>query len=367
MQGRGNPAFSLAAERRRDALPCDGPESDLDDVPALSILLPYRDAAATLPACLDSIAAQTWTDYEVLAVNDRSVDESTALVHARAAMDPRIRCLDSPTAGLVAALNHGLTAARAGVVVRMDADDLMHPERLARQLRHFDADPALVLSASRVRAFPEALVQAGLREYLRWQNACLSAADVAAEIYVEAPFAHPSVAFRRDVVRDAGGYREGPFPEDYELWLRLHQDGHRMAKLPEVLLDWREHPRRTSRVDPRYARLAFDRVRADYLAREPRLLARRDEFVIWGAGRRTRKRCEVLLAHGFRPRAWIDIDPRKIGRPLDGVPVHAPAFLATEPRPFVLVYVTNHGARDEIAAHLDRLGYVRGRDWLAVG
>jgi len=224
-----------------------------------------------------------------------------------------------------------------------------------------------VLSASRVRAFPEQLVQAGLREYLRWQNACLSAADVAADIYVEAPFAHPSVAFRRDVVRDAGGYREGPFPEDYELWLRLHQDGHRMAKLPEVLLDWREHPRRTSRVDPRYARLAFDRVRADYLAREPRLLARRDEFVIWGAGRRTRKRCEVLLAHGFRPRAWIDIDPRKIGRPLDGVPVHAPAFLATEPRPFVLVYVTNHGARDEIAAHLDRLGYVRGRDWLAVG
>lgn len=355
------------AERRRDALPCDGLEPDLDDVPALSILLPYRDAAATLPACLDSIAAQTCTDYEVLAVNDRSADASSALVRARAAVDARIRCLDNPTAGLVSALNHGLAAATADIVVRMDADDLMHPERLARQLRHFDVDPTLVLSASRVRAFPEATVQAGLREYLRWQNACLSAAHVADEIYVEAPFAHPSVAFRRAVVRAAGGYRDGPFPEDYELWLRLHQRGHRMAKLPEVLLDWREHPSRTSRVDPRYAREAFDRLRADYLARDPRLLARRDELVIWGAGRRTRKRCAMLLAHGFRPQAWVDIDPRKIGRTLDGVPVHAPTFLATGPRPFVLVYVTNHGARDEIAAHLDRLGYTRGCDWLAVG
>lgn len=343
------------------------PEPDLDDVPALSILLPYRDAAATLPACLDSIAAQTCTDYEVLAVDDRSVDDSSALVHGRSMRDARIRCLASPTAGLVAALNHGLAAARADVVVRMDADDLMHPDRLALQRQHFDADPSLVLSATRVRAFPEEDVQAGLREYLRWQNACLTAADIADELYVEAPFAHPSVAFRRAVVCAVGGYRDGPFPEDYELWLRLHHCGHRMAKLPAVLLDWREYPNRTSRVDPRYAREAFDRLRADYLARDPRLLARRDDLVIWGAGRRTRRRCAGLLAHGFRPRAWVDIDPRKIGRVLDGVPVHAPSLLATTPRSFVLVYVTNHGARDEIAAHLERLGYVRGRDWLAVG
>jgi cellulose synthase/poly-beta-1,6-N-acetylglucosamine synthase-like glycosyltransferase len=331
------------------------------------MLLPYRNAAATLEECLASIAVQTCEDYELLAVDDHSGDASTELLLEHAAADPRIRCLSSPRRGLVAALNHGLAAARSALVVRMDADDRMHPERLARHLAHFRDHPGLTLSASRVRAFPEEHLQAGLREYLRWQNACLTPHDLAEEIYVEAPLAHPSVAFRRDVVRAAGGYRDGPFPEDYELWLRLHQRGHRMAKLPEVLLDWREYPQRTSRTDPRYARAAFDRLRAGYLGRDPRLLARRDELVIWGAGRRTRKRCALLLQQGFRPLAWIDIDPRKIGNRLEGVPVCPPAWLERRPRPFVLVYVTNHGARDEIAADLGTLGYRRGRDWLAVG
>jgi glycosyltransferase involved in cell wall biosynthesis len=337
------------------------------DVPQLSILLPYRDAAATLEECLASIGAQGCSDYELLAVDDHSSDASVEILRDHAAADPRIRSLASPQRGLVAALNHGLEVARAGVVLRMDADDHMHPERLARQLAHLEENPALTLSASRVRAFPEAHVQAGLREYLRWQNACLSAEDLAEEIYVEAPVAHPSVAFRRDAVRAVGGYRHGAFPEDYELWLRLHHLGHRMAKLPEVLLDWREYPERTSRTDPRYAREAFDRLRADYLARDPRLLAGRENFVIWGAGRRTRQRCAWLLRHGLRPVAYLDIDPRKIGNRVDGVPVCAPTVLAREPRPFVLVYVNRHGAREEIAGRLAALGYRRGRDWLAVG
>lgn len=336
-------------------------------MPSLSILMPYRNAADTLGECLASIAAQSCGDYELLAVDDHSTDASAALLRAHAARDPRIRCLGSPARGLVAALNHGLAAARAGIVVRMDADDRMHPMRLALQLAQLRDDPGLTLSATRVRAFPEEHVQAGLREYLRWQNACLTAEDLAEEIYVEAPVAHPSVAFRRAPVLAAGGYRHGSFPEDYELWLRLHHLGHRMAKLPEVLLDWREYPQRTSRTDPRYGRAAFDRLRADYLARDPRVLARRDELVIWGAGRRTRRRCALLLGQGFRPRAFIDIDPRKIGGRLDGVPVHPPEVLAQGPRPFVLVYVTNHGARDEIAGHLAALDYRRGRDWLAVG
>lgn len=336
-------------------------------MPSLSLLLPYRNAAATLRACLASVAAQSHADYELIAVDDGSTDDSAALLRSWAARDARIRCLASPGVGLVAALNHGLAAARADIVVRMDADDLMHETRLAQQWVHLRDDPSLTLSATQVRAFPEELLTTGFREYLRWQNACLTPTDLAEEIYVESPLAHPSVAFRRAPVLALGGYRHGDFPEDYDLWLRLHSQGHRMAKLDRVLLDWRESAGRTSRTDTRYARDAFDRLRAWYLARDPRLLARREDFVIWGAGRRTRQRCAWLLAQGFRPRAWVDIDARKIGNRLAGVPVCAPDMLDTPRRPFVLVYVTNHGAREAVAADLAARGYLRGRDWLAVG
>jgi glycosyltransferase involved in cell wall biosynthesis len=332
----------------------------------ISILLPFRNAAATLPACLASIARQSLGAFELLAVDDGSSDESPAIVAAFAAGDRRVRLLRPGRVGLVGALNLGLAEAQAPLVARMDADDLMRRERLRLQLDYLSANPELALVASRVTPFPRRLVRAGYREYLRWQNGVLTPEQVANEIYVESPFAHPSVLFRRDEVLRLGGYRDGPFPEDYELWLRMHAAGLPMAKHQRVLLAWREREDRTSRVDPRYARAAFDELRASFLARDPRLRQGRT-LAYWGAGRSTRQRARLMIERGFPPAAWIDIDPRKLGQVVWGAPVHPRAWLAQRPKPFVLVYVTNHGARELISAWLAELGYRPGGDYLFVG
>ncbi len=336
------------------------------NTPAVSVLLPIYNAEATLAETLESVLAQTLDGFELVAVDDGSADASAAILRSYAEDDSRIRLLQPGRGGVVAAMNHALTAARAPLVARMDADDIMHSERLARQVAFLDAHPDIALLGSRVRLFPEELVQEGFREYIRWQNGCLSSEDMRDEIYVELPIAHPSVMFRRDVVLGLGGYRDGNFPEDYELLLRLHRAGERMAKLEEVLLHWRESEGRLTRTDPRYAREAFDRLRAEYLAQDPRMVGRTLAF--WGAGRKTRQRCAHLIAHGLAPSAWIDIDPRKIGNRLKGVPVHGPEWLAEqEERPLVLCYVSNHGARELIAADLQTMGYRRGLDYLMVG
>lgn len=334
--------------------------------PAISVVMPFRNAALTLPACLASIIRQRGASFELLAVDDGSSDDSAALVVAAARRDPRIRLLQADQPGLVAALNYGVGAARAALVARMDADDLMHPDRLQLQQAFLTAQPAIALVASRVALFPRRLLRVGNAEYLRWQNGVLTPTDVTNNIYVESPFAHPSVLLRRSVFEAVGGYREGPFPEDYELWLRMHAAGLAMAKLPRVLLAWRESAGRASRVDPRYARPAFDALRARFLARDPRLHQGR-ELAYWGAGRSSRQRARLLIAQGFAPTAWIDIDPDKIGQTVWGVPVRARAWLARRPMPFVLVYVTNHGARELISGWLTELGYAPGADYLFVG
>jgi hypothetical protein len=206
-----------------------------------------------------------------------------------------------------------------------------------------------------------------MREYLRWQNACVAGDALRDEIYIECPITHPSVMYRRAAVLAAGGYRDGDFPEDYELWLRLVQGGCRMAKIDRCLLDWRQHRASLSRRDPRYSRDAFDRLRADYLASDRRLASGRP-LVFWGAGRRTRRRTRHLVAKGVAPCAWIDVDPRKLGNRIEGAPVVAPEWLGEQrPRPFVLAWVASHGARDRIAAALASMGYRRGEDCLAVG
>lgn len=338
--------------------------------PSASILMANRDAARFIDECLDSIDTQSFRDFELVVVDDGSVDETPDRVEARSRRDDPIRLYRRDRRGLVPALNEGLDLCRSRIVVRMDADDRMHPERLRLQLAYLTQHPDVDVVAARVRPFPADRTGAGMREYLRWQNACVSPQAMADDIYLESPLTQPSAAFRRDVVMRHGGYRDGDFPEDYELWLRLAHAGCRFGKCPQVLLDWRQRDDSYSRTDARFSREAFDRLRGRYLARDPRL-ARGRPLVYWGAGRVTRKRCRHLIEHGFPPAAWIDIDAGKLGRRLDGAPVAAPEWLVSRPegemKPLVLVYVASHGARELIAARLEEMEYTRGRDYLMVG
>lgn len=334
--------------------------------PRVSVLLPFRNAGSTLGYCLESILSQTLTDFELLAVDDGSEDDSVQRVCALAGQDPRLRLLRPGRCGLVRVLNLGLKEATAPLVARMDADDRMHPRRLQRQADYMDRHPEVVALGSRVRPFPSNAMGKGFLEYLAWQDRCLAPEDMAQEIYREAPLVNPSAMLRRTTALTLGGYRDGPFPEDYEYWLRMVQHNCALAKLDEVLLDWRLSTESYSRTDARYSRQAFDRIRADYLARDPRLAEGRP-LVFWGAGRKTRRRSDLLAARGHRPTAYVDIDPKKIGRRIHDVPVIAPEALAVPERPFVLSYVSNHGAPERIAKRLQVMGYRRGRDYLIVG
>jgi len=334
-----------------------------DRGPAISVLLPFHDAAETIADCIESILAQTLTDFEIIAVNDYSNDASLRIVQGYD--DDRIRIIDNEYRGLVSALNTGLAYCAAPLVARMDADDIMYSTRLSKQYQYMRQHHDVVLVATQARKFPETSIRNGYREYMRWQNSVLSSEDIHNQIYIESPFAHPSVMFRRDSVIAAGAYRHGEFPEDYELWLRLFHHGYRMEKLPEVLLDWRESDNRLSRVSDNYSRDAFDRIRAHYLSQDTRIHNRPIAF--WGAGRKTRQRVQYLLDRGFEPAVWIDIDPKKIGNHIHGVEVVEPAWLENSGHTFMLNYVTNHGARDIARNYLERIGYVMGQDYLEVG
>lgn len=335
--------------------------------PLVSILLPVRNAAATLPAALDSLLAQTLADLEVVAVDDGSADSTAEVLADYARRDPRVRPLLLPHAGIAAALGAALAAARGGLLARMDADDLAHPQRLERQARALAEDPGLGLVACRVEFGGCRESCAGYARYVDWTNTLLTPEQISLNRFVESPLAHPSVMFRAAVVREHGGYRSGDFPEDYELWLRWLDAGVRMRKLPETLLTWTDSPGRLSRVDARYDAGAFYAAKAGYLAR---WLARRNprhpDVVVAGAGRTTRKRAELLTAHGVRIVAYLDVDPRKVGHTVTGRPVLHRDRVPGPGECFVLSCVASHGAREDIAAFLEALGFVLGESWLPV-
>lgn len=325
--------------------------------------MPVYNAEFTLHECLDSIVKQSLQNFEVIAVDDFSSDKSVALMQSY--NDPRFVIIKNKEKGIVSALNTGLASCQSNYVARMDADDVMHEQRLQKQFELLKNNSELSLCATQARKFPQDKIQAGYIEYMRWQNACLSMDDIQNQIYIESPFAHPSVMFRKDDVIEAGAYLEGDFPEDYELWLRMFQSGYKMMKLEQELMSWRESDGRLSRNCDRYSDAAFERLRADYLAKDPRLMGRR--IVIWGAGRKTRLRAQLLIDHGIKPVAWIDIDSRKVGLEYQGARTFLPDWLLQhDEKPFVLNYVRNHGAREKCRLYLNQAGYVMGQDYLDV-
>ena len=138
--------------------------------PKVSILLPVFDSENTLPACLASIARQTHTNWECILVDDGSTDASHAIACRAARDDKRIRVIERPHRGLVSALNTGIDHCHGDLVARMDADDLMHRERLEHQAEALAAEPALAGVGSHVRLFPRKPLTAGMRNYERWIN-----------------------------------------------------------------------------------------------------------------------------------------------------------------------------------------------------
>jgi len=329
----------------------------------VSVLMPVFNAQDTLAECVDSILQQSLQNFELIAVDDFSSDGSVKLLQSY--YDSRIRIIPGKSKGIVAALNTGLASCRSDYVARMDADDVMHVERLQKQYDVMCNDGGITLCATQAKKFPEEIIQAGYVEYMRWQNACLTMQDIQNQIYIESPFAHPSVMFRKARIIESGAYKDGEFPEDYELWLRLFHSGHKMMKLNDVLLDWRESDGRLSRTSSRYSDVAFEKLRADYLAKDARLQGRR--IVFWGAGRKTRQRAQYVIDNGITPAAWIDIDPNKVGNVYCGAKTHAPDWLQThDEKPFVLNYVRNHGARGHCRYYLEAAGYVMGENYLDV-
>ncbi len=202
--------------------------------PAVTVLLPVRNGSAHLPAALESIFSQTFTDFELLVIDDGSTDATPEIL--RAVKDPRLRVITNPqNIGLVPALNRGLELARGEFIARQDHDDISLPERLQKQVGYLRAHPQCVLVGTEAtqtdgegRRMYQLLRPHGAEE-IRWY------------LCFDNAFIHSSVMFRREVVRqEFRGYGPSYHSEDYALWSRIAR-ARETANLPEPLLLYREH------------------------------------------------------------------------------------------------------------------------------
>jgi len=333
-------------------------------VTRVSVLIPCRNAGQFITEAIASIESQSYRDFEVVAVDDGSTDGTGEHLERWAARDARVRVIGTPARGLVSALRTGLAAASGELIARMDADDIASAGRLERQVTLLDTEPGLAACGTQVRYFPRARVRGGARRYERWINSLGTPEQIARDIFVECPIAHPTLMVRRKALEAAGGYRDPGWPEDYDLILRLWASGYPMANAPDVLLHWREGNDRLSRTDPRYSEASFRRCKVNWLTRT--LLAGRDGAVVWGAGPVGKAFARELASAGVPVCAFVDLDPRKIGQQIHGAPVVDPSRINHFRTSLALAAVGSDQARAEIRAALDAAGWREMKDYCAV-
>jgi glycosyltransferase involved in cell wall biosynthesis len=330
-------------------------------VPAVSVLLPFRNAAATLDAAIASIVGQTYRDWELLLIDNASDDESASIATDRSRRDERIQLIAEPAIGIAHALNAGLGHASAPLVARMDADDIAHPDRLAMQVAHMNGHPEIGVLGTRTRFETTVAKSSGMRWFVDWQNAILSPREHYLKRFVDAAIAHPTVMFRRELVDRFGGYDTGPVPEDHELWLRWMHNGVRIAKLPAALLTWNDHAHRLSRTHANYSRGAFFTTKAIWLAKWYLRKYRNERpVIIAGTSMMCRERARLLEAQGMRVDAFTDVRPRKV----PGYKWFAHERLPPAGEAFVISFISQRGTGDRIAGFLTGRGLVEGEDFI---
>jgi glycosyltransferase involved in cell wall biosynthesis len=330
----------------------------------ISVLLPVRDAAPYLPECIASLRSQTCGDFEVLAVDDGSTDESPKLLADWARDDSRVQLFDPLTRGIVPALEFARMRARGRYLARMDADDIAEPTRFAEQLALMEERPDLAGCGAGVRYFPRAEVRDGSERYERWINAIRTPEDVGKNLFIECPLAHPTFFLRTSVVDEVGGYVDRGWPEDYDLLLRLWRSGARLAAVDRVLLRWRLRDDRTSVRHAAYTPEAFRRCKVHYLLET--LAHDRSGLVIWGAGPIGKAFAREVLEQGGVVRAFVDLNPRKIDQWIHGAPVIPPSRVGDYRDSFCVAAVGQQGARAVIRAELESRGWEEVGDFIAV-
>ena len=209
--------------------------------PELSVLLPVYNGASYLREAIESILGQTYTDFELIVIDDGSTDDSLSVVREFA--DGRIRVFSQTNMGLAASLNRAIGLAKGRYVARQDQDDLSLPERFEKQVRFLDEHPTAGMVGTWAR------ILTGNAETDRVHKHPSDNATLKFALMFDNPFVHSSMMIRKSVFDSVGLYTTDPSrqpPEDYELWSRIAR-AYDVANIPEVLQIYREVPKSMSR------------------------------------------------------------------------------------------------------------------------
>lgn len=277
--------------------------------------MPVFNEYKHLEVCLDSIVKQSEENWELIAVDDFSDDDSWKILERYASKDTRIKIFKNKTKGIIPALELAYAQSKGYAITRMDADDKMHPKKLEMMAKLLGLNPKACIT-TKVEYFAEYELADGFLRYANWLNELTLQENHYDSIYKECVVASPCWMMNRNTLDMIGGICNDRYPEDYDMVFRLYEHQVKIKGVSKVLHYWRDHDARASRNDPNYASQDFVELKLHYLLKCEGLKTR--PVILWGAGGAGKLWAKALIKKGIDFQ-WVTENEKKIGKDIYGV------------------------------------------------
>lgn len=320
--------------------------------PLVSILIPFKNTERFLYDCLDSVCSQTYTNWEILAVNDQSTDAGRGLVESLSEKEVRIKVIDNKGKGIIDALRTAHGKSNGQLITRMDSDDIMAPNKLRTMVDALLGHGKGHLAVGQVKYFSDRGISDGYARYEKWLNGLTETGSNYSEIYKECVIPSPCwMAYRQDL--DAcGAFGPDRYPEDYDLAFRFYEKGLKCIPCNQVLHHWRDYDTRTSRTSEHYAQNYFLDIKLHYFLK---LDSDSDRpLALWGAGKKGKEIAKGLQKQDIAFH-WLCDNPKKIGKEIYGKEMLHYSELKVLKNPQSIITVASPEAQTTIKTYFAKL------------
>lgn len=328
--------------------------------PLVSIIIPFKNTEDYIEACFTSILKQTYTNFEVLAVNDNSSDASANIVQRITTKDSRFKILNNKGSGIISALQLAYSKASGDMITRMDSDDLMTANKLQVMVTNLLDYGKGHLALGKVNYFAENGINDGYASYEKWLNDLTEKAANYTEIYKECVIPSPCWMVYKTDFDLCGGFNPNTYPEDYDLAFRFYKIGLKCIPSTEVLHLWRDYNTRTSRTSEHYVENNFLELKIKYFLRLERQIDKK--IVIWGAGKKGKKIAQLLIEKKLNFE-WVCDNPKKIGKHIYDVEMHSFKVLKNRLNTQIIITVANKEEQKSIKNFLQKESKIANEEY----
>ena len=307
--------------------------------------MPVKNAAPFLSECIQSIIDQTESYWELIAVDDGSIDSSHAIFNDFAQKDQRIVVLKNNGSGIIDALRTAYGKSQGSLITRMDADDIMVSQKLEILKRHLLLSRTGHIAVGLVKYFSEVPLGNGYLKYENWLNGLTESGSNYQDIYKECVIPSPCWMVYRQNLEECDAFSPDIYPEDYDLCFRFYRNKLKVIPCNEVLHFWRDYPNRSSRTDDNYADNRFLELKVRWFLELD--LNTEKTLIVWGAGTKGKRIAKLLQERNIDFR-WVCNNPNKVGHEVYGVQMESTDWVNQSGKKQLIIAVANPTEQNKI-------------------